>query len=715
MTPAWPPPARRSSASIAGTDAGASCRACSRRRSDQPDLPAGRRAALLFEIGEIQLEKLSDEEAALASYSNAIEQQSAFLARPRGAGRPCPPAPGLGTLAGGDAAAGRRGLCARAEGRRRVQDRRALRDADRAAGPGRAVLPPGAGDPCAARAGHERDAAPPRRRGTLARSGRAATGARSPPATTTATSAGLLKQAGRLWEERLSDPARAMECYEQALALDGEDLEALDALARLSRRAGPSERLAGFYERLAHPRQGPRPRRLPTCRRRRAFSRRSATAKQASRLYEQVRELQPDEPGALEALGPPLQRAPAPGGARPPVRGAEPPRGRRRDARRAAARARRAARRVRQIWPAPARLWSRRPACPRTGSSPASCAARASVWASGTSSPESLEREADLGRDRGFRVEALSRAAMLYQDHLQDPDRAASVLTRVLELDPFHEEAALRLEQILVKRGSWTELVEVLRRRLEAAAVGARPATGSAVQAQIRASLPPGLDPARALAAACRGHRHPGARPPPGPAPSAHPAHARRAAPGSRAVAGGSRRLRADRGGQRRPRRAAVRAPSARRPLGRQARRRAPRHLLAYQNAVAIAPGDAAVLAQLFELFNRDQDWENAAEVLGRLLEIETEPRLLVAHFSALAEIQEKGLGDPRLAAESLRQALASRPRQLIHPLARLEGGAFWAAPARRRRTTSGLESRGAPVWCPSEGRTSACTVSPGR
>jgi tetratricopeptide (TPR) repeat protein len=81
-----------------------------------------------------------------------------------------------------------------------------------------------------------------------------------------------------------------------------------------------------------------------------------------------------------------------------------------------------------------------------------------------------------------------------------------------------------------------------------------------------------------------------------------------------------------------------------------------------YQNVLAIAPEDAAALTKLYELFNRARDWENAADVLARLIEVEGEAALLVEHHAALAEIHEKGFGDPRLAAEQLQQALAIDP-----------------------------------------------------
>jgi cellulose synthase operon protein C len=636
----------------------------------EPHLQPARAAALLYKMGEVQLEHLADEPAALASYSKALEKNPHFL-------------PALEALA----AIYRR----REDWDRLLQVMR--RQADVLSAPEqKATATYAIGELCETRLGQRAMAAqyyrqaleiyPPhelamnallrilsaedRWREVVELYARALTAT-----TDDGASAYLLKQMGRLWEEKLMNPARAMEHYEQALALQQDDLEALEALSRLCRQSGATERLASLYERLAL-RSKDSPEAIAYLCEAASTIEAFGSEQETGRLYEQVVQLQPDDIGALEALA--------------------------------------------RLYTGPEHRAERARVCDgqirleddaetRAGLLLQLATAREEVgdlagagWALGQASEIgedwvvarelrrlrerlaqwdyvalSLEEEARLSRNRGFVIEALMRAAVLHQDRFSDLDRAAAALTKVLELDPFHEDAALRLEQILVKREAWTELVDVLRRRLEAAAAGARPATGSAVQAQIellsrmawiqREHL---QQPADAIGTLTRSQRLDGNHLP-------------------TLLTLGELHLSLEQWQEAAEAYARIVAVSDDPDVLRSAHFRlgdlwgdklgdARRAISSYQNVLAIAPNDVAALTKLFELFSRNKDWENAAEAIGRLIEVESEPRLLVSHYAALAEIQEKGFGDPRLAAEQLERALSIEPTNetILGRLARL-------------------------------------------
>jgi len=98
------------------------------------------------------------------------------------------------------------------------------------------------------------------------------------------------------------------------------------------------------------------------------------------------------------------------------------------------------------------------------------------------------------------------------------------------------------------------------------------------------------------------------------------------------------------------------------------------RAISSYQNVLALAAADATALRKLFELFQQSRDWENAADTISRLIEVESDQRQLVEHYAALARIQEQGFGDPRMAANQLQQALSldATNEEVLAELARL-------------------------------------------
>jgi tetratricopeptide (TPR) repeat protein len=474
-----------------------------------------------------------------------------------------------------------------------------------------------------------------------------------------ATKLTLLKRLGEVWSERLLEPARAVRCFEQALALAEDDLETLEALSRLYRRTGGHEKLVDIFERLAVSSTDPE-QAVAYLNEAAALTELHLPEKDVTSIYERIIQINDREVGALDALCRQY--------------------GERADIGNLA--------RVHDILKDLVEDTDSKVALllQLAGFREAAGDLEGAAWALGEATAlcddwvvvrelrrmrerltqwpgvvETLEREATLGRDDQLAVDNLMMAAEIQLERFDDPERAAELLARVLERDPFHEEAATRLEQLLVQREAWNELVDVLRRRLDVIDAGARPGSRNPTQAQIELLA--------RMAWIQREHlRHP-----------------------LNAVGTLNRSLQID------PNHlptlltlgelhvaleqwqeavdvySRIVAVSSDTDVLRSAHFRLGeiwseklgdhrRAISSYQNVLALSAGDTKALQRLFDLFVRSRDWENAADTVGRLIEVETEPRRLVRHFFSLADIQEKGFGDPRMAAAQLQQAQAIDP-----------------------------------------------------
>ncbi|MGB1012873.1 MAG: tetratricopeptide repeat protein, partial [Nannocystaceae bacterium] len=99
---------------------------------------------------------------------------------------------------------------------------------------------------------------------------------------------------------------------------------------------------------------------------------------------------------------------------------------------------------------------------------------------------EQLERLADITQEWGYIVEVsdqileneglepevrrqvLSRAGRVLDEHIQDPARAIDAYCKVLEINPENIEALEALDRIYSQTSMWEELVDILRRRIQA-------------------------------------------------------------------------------------------------------------------------------------------------------------------------------------------------------------------------------------------------------
>lgn len=481
----------------------------------------------------------------------------------------------------------------------------------------------------------------------------------------------LLKIAGEVWEHRLLEPERAARLYEEALALAQDDVESLEALSRIYRRTGSYGRLVEIYELLAHSATDPR--------------------EVVGYLYEAAHLLDVHLP----------QRDPAPLLERIVEN---------------AASESRALAELNRIYAGRGDLDALLRVCDAqqaleqddelkaatlaqlAGVREAAGDAAGAAWALGESSAlvedwintrelrrlrerlnqwegvaEALEREARLSRDTATAVGCLMQAAALYQMRSDDPAQEVAVLGRVLERDPFHDEAATRLEQLLVQREAWSELVDVLRRRLDVVEAGAQPGGGSAVQAEIEllarmawiqrehlrqpleavATLGRSLqlDPNHLPTLLTLGELHTGLE------------QWKEAVD----IYGRVIQVASD------PdvlRMAHVRLGD----MWSERLRDHRRAISCYQNVLALAARDSEALGKLFELFYRSRDWDNASDTVSRLIEVESSPQRLVSYHTALADIHEQGFSDPRAAAAQLEQAAAidAANEEVLSELSRL-------------------------------------------
>jgi tetratricopeptide (TPR) repeat protein len=81
-----------------------------------------------------------------------------------------------------------------------------------------------------------------------------------------------------------------------------------------------------------------------------------------------------------------------------------------------------------------------------------------------------LERRMELEEEPEVRVEVGMRLAELYEAQLGRPDAACDALRAVAEADPAHRGALQSLSRLYERQGQWSDLVEILQRRTDAAA-----------------------------------------------------------------------------------------------------------------------------------------------------------------------------------------------------------------------------------------------------
>jgi len=71
------------------------------------------------------------------------------------------------------------------------------------------------------------------------------------------------------------------------------------------------------------------------------------------------------------------------------------------------------------------------------------------------------EQEVAQTRDRDQAISTLHQVSSIYEDHLQDTDRAAGALRRVLELAPEHLPTIRALARLYERAGRWAEVIEM--------------------------------------------------------------------------------------------------------------------------------------------------------------------------------------------------------------------------------------------------------------
>lgn len=82
---------------------------------------------------------------------------------------------------------------------------------------------------------------------------------------------------------------------------------------------------------------------------------------------------------------------------------------------------------------------------------------------------EVLVRRLDNATDEQERVEVMLKQADLAERQFQSVEDAVDALRQVLEIDPTHEQAAEKLEQLLSEAERWEDLVDVLEQRAQLA------------------------------------------------------------------------------------------------------------------------------------------------------------------------------------------------------------------------------------------------------
>ncbi|MHB8874371.1 MAG: tetratricopeptide repeat protein [Myxococcaceae bacterium] len=266
-----------------------------------------------------------------------------------------------------------------------------------------------------------------------------------------------------------------------------------------------------------------------------------------------------------------------------------------------------------------------------------------------------LETEGKVSRDAQTALEAFVAAGQLCKERLNDPDAAAANFKKALERDPLNMVAGAGLEDILASRGGAADLAALHERRGEAK-LAQKDLAAAALEfhAAAKSYLGNLNDRPRALAAVERAlaalPTHPEALEMKGELALEAGAFAEAAAAfASRVQQGGDARLLSvlhlKLGALYQDRLEDV--------------GRAAAHL---QTALAADPGSAEALERLSQLHILSRNWTGAADCLKRLLEVEQQPAVLARHTLSLARIADEGFGDPAQASALYRQALDLAP-----------------------------------------------------
>jgi tetratricopeptide (TPR) repeat protein len=276
-----------------------------------------------------------------------------------------------------------------------------------------------------------------------------------------------------------------------------------------------------------------------------------------------------------------------------------------------------------------------------------------------------LEREAHACRDPRSRVRALSHAATIALARFRDEERAAACLRRAVEIDPADAEVGTRLEQLYGRLGQWERMVELLERRAAASDQDRvavllrlmeverdhldRPAAAVEVLRRVVA-----LQPSHVSSLVALGDLH----------VQLESASEAAAAYGRAAVVADDPPV----------------LRSIYLKLGDLWDRRLsdPRRAIAcFQNVLATSssnivvtealPADAVAaqataLERMAQIFVAGRDWPSAAAALTRLVELEPEPARAVEHELRLADVYASGYGDPQAALAAFGRALERDP-----------------------------------------------------
>ena len=253
----------------------------------------------------------------------------------------------------------------------------------------------------------------------------------------------LLKSLADVLERRAGDDARAIECYEQVLERSRDDAESLDALARLYERSARYAELVDIYERISNATEDKGYAVGCLYEAASIVELHLAPDHDVAPIYRRIVELKPDERPALDALAQVYMTASDHEGVAAALErrlalvddardraalllrlaGAREMAG---DLAGAAEAADEAAQ-LGQDWTAARELHRLRE--------------QLGQW---EEAGAALVRQAALHRDSELSVVELMRVASLFEERFADVDRAAIALERVLEIDPYQEEAASR-------------------------------------------------------------------------------------------------------------------------------------------------------------------------------------------------------------------------------------------------------------------------------
>ena len=462
----------------------------------------------------------------------------------------------------------------------------------------------------------------------------------------------LLHRLGELCDSRLGDLERARAFHVRALAQAPEDLESLDALRGLYWRTDEHERLLDVLEQLAlsaaddgdaigllHEKAQVVERHLPQ--------------QDAASVYERILKLDPQETTALEALDRIYSaRADNAGICRVlSVLSSQEEDGQYRETLLLRLAGTREA-----VGDAASAAWALGMVAPQTRSLVVAKELRRlrQLQAQWDLVVESLEQEARLCLDSKLRTRSLLIAAKILEDRLDDPDRAESVLRRILEEDPLHGPAGERLDLMLGKRKRWGRLATVLKLRISALEqkkdAGQRPKDLMALLFRLAEIQRQQLkQPREAIASATRClELDPMHRPVLrflGPLHEEQEQWVEAVEVYSRLMASchGTEELRTIHG-----RLGELFGERLNEPL---------QAISCYQNTLAIAPDDSEALARLHELFVKVDDKNSAADTLVQLIEVTDDPRARAAHNITLADLYDQEFNEPVLAVEYLQQA----------------------------------------------------------